>query len=240
MKKNVADLLTDDKKSAWDSVVENAPLIMAVFSNFIVIVADVRVYDVMYRLTGSWWKALLSSLACAIPFIIWEIAWQYNHTTEGWRFASLSMAGLAFATSLFLGVADYLQFTGAWTDWLLGGVVVATGVHGVVGLLYYYNDPDVARRRHKAQAEAMMLDQQENTAVTRGLLESGRTLLGLIEELEKQYSPDEVRRVLSIVSGKKPDKPKSRPANNSPKMELARQFNSETDGKGNNHPQKGQ
>ena len=81
-KKKVSDLLLTEKDESWfqKQVVGNAPALMAFFANFVVIVADIRVYDVVFRLTGIWWKALFSSLACAVPFILWEIAWQYNHT----------------------------------------------------------------------------------------------------------------------------------------------------------------
>jgi hypothetical protein len=211
-KKKVSDLLTSQKGESWfeEKIVSNAPVIMAWFANLVVIVADIRAFDVVYTLTGVVWKALLASLACAIPFILWEIAWQYNHTTETWRKWSLAMAGFAFATSLFLGVADYLQFTGTWSDVLLGGVVVATGIHTVMGFLYYYNDPDVARRRFKAQALGAMQDQELNAQVAEALLINGKSLLASIEELGRQYDSEEVEKILNILQGKKSGKPSQR------------------------------
>jgi|SRR5262245_3431371 len=202
--KTVTQLLQKDERNWFDRyVVGNAPRIMGVLSNFVVIVADVRVYDVVYRLTdNNVWKALSASFACAIPFIAWEIAWQYNHTTEGWRKGSLFMAGIAFAASIFLGVADFMNFTGAWTDWLLGGIVVLTGLHTVVGFLYYYNDPDVARARRKAQTLADMEDNEQNALVAETLLSQGTRVLDAIQELERKYSPEEVETMLSILSGK--------------------------------------
>jgi hypothetical protein len=206
--KKVSDLLQDEKGSWFqDKIVANAPTIIGVFANFVVIFADIRAYDVVYSLTGSWWKALSASLACAVPFILWEIGWQYNHTTDTWRSWSLAMAGLAFVTSIFLGVADFLNFTGEWADVLLGAVVILTGVHTVVGFLYYYNDPDVARRRHKAQALGKMLDQEMNAQVAEQLLQSGQGLLSVIKELEKTYDPDDVAAVMNILQGKRKDAP---------------------------------
>ena len=210
-KKKISDLL-QEKKGNWfeDTIVSNAPVIMAVFANLVVIFADYRAYDVIYKLTGIWWKALAASLACAIPFLLWEVGWQYNHTSENWRLASLLMAGLAFVTSIVLGIADYVGFTGTWADTLLAGVVVLTGVHTVMGFLYYYNDPDVARRRRKAQALATMQDQQINADVAKMLLESGDELLAIIEALSSRYDHDEVEKVLAILQGKKiQDKPQS-------------------------------
>jgi hypothetical protein len=217
-KKTVAGLLqAQNEEEGWISknVVGNAPLIVAAFSNVVVIVSDVRAYDVIYGLTQSIWKALAASFACAIPFIMWEVSWQYNHTTEGWRKGSLIMAGIAFITSIILGVADFIPT--ADTDatvavWLLGGVVIATGLHTIVGFLYYYNDPDVARKRRKAQSLAAMLDQEMNAKVAENLLENGNTLLSTIEGLEKKYTPEEVEAVLRILRGDKKQQPTERRA----------------------------
>lgn len=204
MSKRISDLMQDEKHDFFqDHIVGNAPAIMAVFANLVVVFADYRAYDVVYQLTGVWWKALASSLACAIPFVLWEIAWQYNHTSENWRLASLLMAGVAFVTSLFLGVADYLQFSGQWTEILLGGVVILTGLHTVVGFLYYYNDPDVARRRRKAQALARMQDQELNADIAKDLLERGDSLLGVLKGLEGKYSPDDIEMMLAMLQGRK-------------------------------------
>lgn len=227
-KKKVSDLLVSQKNDSWTEryLVNNAPALMGLFANFVVIVADVRAYDVVYHLTGVWWKALLASLACAVPFLLWEISWQYNHTTENWRKASLGMAGLAFVTSLILGIADYLQFTGEWTNVLLGGMVVVTGIHAVVGFLYYYNDPDVARKRFKAQALGAMQDQEMNALIAENLLENGANLLTIIEQLGKRFDSEEVEKIMNILQGKKVDKPSQ------PKrvdvLRPARQFGSDT------------
>lgn len=207
-KKKISDFLQEQKGNWFDDyVVANAPLIMAVFANFVVIFADYRAYDVIFKLTGIWWKALAASLACAIPFILWEIGWQYNHTTDNWRIASLVMAGLAFGTSVGLGIADYVGFTSAWADMLLAGVVVLTGIHTVMGFLYYYNDPDVARRRRKAQALGKMQDEQLNAEVARTLLEDGDSLLGLLSQLEQRYEPEEVQKIIAMLQGRRINAP---------------------------------
>lgn len=230
--KNVASLLEEEKSGLWENIVSRAPSIIGIFANFVVIFADIRVYDVIYQLTGIWWKALGASFACAVPFILWEIGWQYNHTTEPWRRASLAMAGLAFLTSIVLGVADYVGMTSPeWADFLLASVVVLTGVHTVVGFLYYYNDPDVARRRRKAQALAQMLDQETNADVAKQLLQSGKSLLDVIAGLEGQYDPEDVEAVLRILQGKKKDRPSENFRKNSQSRQnptLTRQFASET------------
>ena len=224
--KKISDLLQSDGNNFSDRIVAQAPLIMVIFANIVIIIADVRAYDVLYTLTGSWWKSAMAVVGgCAAPFVIWELSWSYNHTTESWRTISLLMAGFAFATSLFLGIADYTGWQGAWTGWLLAGVVLATGLHAVIGLLYYYNDPDVARRRHKAQALGKMQDQQLNAQVASHLLENGRGLLNIISTLEKQYDPDDVTAVLRILEGKGG---KAGPTQKQSILQPARSFAAET------------
>ncbi len=205
-KKTISGLFEQDDSWFQSHIVSNAPTIIGVFANLVVIFADYRAYDVVYQITGVWWKALSASLACAVPFLLWEIGWQYNHTTDGWRTASIVMAGIAFATSLFLGVADYLQFTDGWSDMLLGGVVLLTGVHTVMGFLYYYNDPDVARKRYRAQADGDMEAQRINAQMAKQLLESGGTLLDEIAELETKYGEEEVQKIIDILRGKNKSK----------------------------------
>lgn len=209
MAHRISEMLQEQEGEGWfaRTFVAHAPLIVAIFANFVVVISDVRAYDVVYRLTTSWWKALAASLACAIPFIIWEIAWQYNHTTDSWRKTSLGMAGLAFGMSIFLGVADFLYTSVEWANLILVSVVIATGIHTVVGFLYFYNDPDVARRRRKAQSLAKMLDHETNANVAEQLLESGRGLLGVIEALKQQYDPEDVERVMAILAGRKVEAP---------------------------------
>lgn len=235
MTKKITDLLNENKGNWFEeNIVGNAPLIVAIFANFVVIVADVRVYDVIYNITDSWWKALSASFACAIPFLMWEIAWQYNHTSDNWRTTSLGMAGLAFFTSLILGVADFLNFQeGYWTNLLLGGVIILTGVHTVVGFLYYYNDPDVARKRRKAQALAKMLDNELNAEVAETLLTQGSNLLEIVGKLEGKYSPEEVEGILNILQGKKQSAPTAKKSQEPRKPQQPQQnrpaFASETD-----------
>ena len=46
-RKSIASLLTDEQKEGWfeTNIVANAPLIIGLFSNLVVIFADYRAYD---------------------------------------------------------------------------------------------------------------------------------------------------------------------------------------------------
>ena len=89
---------------------------------------------------------------------------------------------------------------------LLGGVVLLTGVHTVMGFLYYYNDPDVARKRYRTQADGDMEAQRINAQMAKQLLESGGTLLDEIAELETKYGEEEVQKIIDILRGKNKSK----------------------------------
>ena len=55
MSKKVTELLQENKGNWFeDNVISHAPIIMAVFANLMVIIADIRVFDVVYRITGIW------------------------------------------------------------------------------------------------------------------------------------------------------------------------------------------
>jgi len=207
MHQTVADLISGEKsEESWfrRKIIANAPFVIVIFANFVVIFADVRAYHVVFQLTGIWWQALGASLACAIPFLLWEIGWQYNYTTDNWRRLSLLMAGLAFVTSIVLGIADYIGMSSIeWANLLLALVVLLTGVHTIMGFLYFYNDPDVARKRRKAQALAKMDDQRINAQVARQLLRDGRGLMDEIRKLEGEFTAEEVEQVMAILNNKK-------------------------------------
>jgi hypothetical protein len=205
---NIRGFLENGKKSnGWfeDNIVANAPLIMGVFANLLVLAMSVRAFDVVFRLTGVWWKALFAALSSEVAFLLWEIGWRYNKTTDFWRKVSLVMAGLAFFTSLFLGVADYLNFTGFWANVLLVGVVGVMGVHTIVFLLYYYNDPDVLARRRKSQLEGKMQALRNASNQAKTVLGEGKELLEAIQALKRAYPPEDVRFVLKYLTGNDPD-----------------------------------
>ena len=134
------------------------------------------------------------------------------------------MAGVAFLTSIVLGIADYIGMTStAWANLLLGSVVVLTGLHTVVGLLYYYNDPDVARKRRKNQALGAMLDAQLNAQVTEQLLQEGEGLLQFTQRLGQKYDPEEVEVIMNILRGKKQQGPKATRKQFSPSRAMAQE-----------------
>ena len=68
-RKNIAELLQDEEKEGWfeRNIVSNAPAIVGIFSNIVVIVADYRAFDVIYNLTGIVWKALHPRMEGRLP-----------------------------------------------------------------------------------------------------------------------------------------------------------------------------
>jgi hypothetical protein len=198
-------------------VISYMPVIMLVFANVGIILADIRAYDVLLRFTGVPWQALFAVLfSCAFPFILWELGWQYNKTTDNWRVFSLVMAFMAFATSVFFGVADYLGASfvirggngeDITSDALLILAVILTGVHTIGAILYAYNDPDAKAKRLLRANEAAMAQFASNAKMAQTLLEKAKTVGGDLDSLKNLYGENEVQTVMAALSGEKTSNP---------------------------------
>lgn len=210
--KNLTEIFTEEENEEGffeKHVISNMPMVLLVFANIGIIAADYRGYDVLLALTGEPWKALLVVLfSCALPFVLWEFAWQYKYATEQWRKIALAMAFVAFATSIVYGVADYVLVNGKTVSsaLLTGGGVVLTGIHTVFALLFFYNDPQVAMKRLQTQQIAKIANANKAAKLANSLLENARTVAANKDVLNNLYGEAEVEKLLAILNGKKPKK----------------------------------
>lgn len=88
----IAEIVGKPIDFGWLS--ENAPAIVLVFVDLLVAIAEVRVFDVAMRLTGSPWKAIGFVALSAVPFYLGQILWGYKLANSAQRVISiLYMAG---------------------------------------------------------------------------------------------------------------------------------------------------
>lgn len=208
---NDLSIFSEQEEEGWVEkyIISNMPTFLLVFANIGVIVSDYRAIDVLTMTLNSPWKAWLAVIfSCAIPFLMWEMAWQYKHTTDKWRGASLAMAGVSFATSVFYGVADYVNLSDVYanSDLLAVSAVILTGVHIVMALLYFYNDPQRAMKRRTAQMIARADNANSAALLANSLLANAQIVAQNRQVLEDTFGKKEADEILALLAGKKPAK----------------------------------
>ena len=208
--KSVLDMLNEKEENLIEKyVISNMPIILMIFANLGIIVADYRAYDVLNILTGSSWKALMAVVfSCAVPFVLWELAWQYKFATDGWRTVALCMAFLSFGTSIIYGLADYVgaydsNGVNMMATVLIGGAVVLTGIHIVFALLYFYNDPNVAMKRLQTQALGKMATANTNAVLANTILAQAKDVNAAQRVLVDIYGEQEANNAMALLTGKK-------------------------------------
>lgn len=206
---NLFDDETDDENFVERYIISNMPIILLVFANLGIIAADYRAYDVLLTLLGKPWKAALAvAFSCAIPFVLWEMAWQYKYATTNWRRVSLGMAFLAFATSIVYGIADFVLVDGQTVNPVLltSGAVVLTGVHILFGILFFYNDPRIAMKRLQTQQIAKVQNANDAAILANALLANAQTVGKNLQTLYDLYGKEQADILISQLQGKKPAK----------------------------------
>lgn len=138
---------------------EHAPQIVFAFVNICLVIGEVRVFDVAYRLMNVWWMALAASLSTGVPFFLWEIALLYKLASSWQRLLAGLMAACAFIAAMWIGTQDLLS---AWagTANIPGATILTTlgvlfALHIVAGIFYYYGDPEIAQKRMTARLDAL-------------------------------------------------------------------------------------
>ena len=191
------------------SISDFAPVIVLVFANLAVLFGEVRVYDVIYKLSGEWWKALGSTLSTGIPFILWEIAWQYRAASDLQRVLAIVGAALAFLTAVILGIADFLQgsiytqsLEDVTTTFLLISVVVALAIHTVIALAFFYKDPKIERERKQRQLEEWYDEQAQKLELAHALAIK-RKALAATEQKYRQSDGKHFDKAQQNITGKK-------------------------------------
>ena len=192
------------------NISDYAPVIVLVFANLAVLFGEVRVYDVIYKLSGEWWKALGSTLSTGIPFILWEIAWQYRAASGLQRGLAIGGAALAFITAVVLGVADFLQgsvytqsLEDVTTTFLLISVVIALAIHTVLALAFFYKDPKIERERKQRQLVEWYDEQAQKLELANELAKK-RKALAATEQTYRKSGGEHFDKAQERISGKKP------------------------------------
>lgn len=177
-----------NEASQW--MKDNAPHIAFWVASVILVLFDIRVLDVVYRLTNQ--SPLLaggSLFATALMFFIWKTAFQYTLSSKTQStLASVGMALSLLASAVYGGMDYFVKGgltidTGAGefgaVDLVFWGIPILSVVHVIMLLAYWYLDPVVSAERNRKEAD-------DDHAFTAREMKHAKELLekqkGIIEE----------------------------------------------------------
>lgn len=151
-----------NEASAW--LKDNAPHIAFWVASVILVLFDLRVLDVVYKLTNkSPLLAAGSLFTTALMFFIWKTAFQYTLASRTQAtLASVGMALSLIASAVFGGMDYFVKGglnidTGAADfgpiDMIFWGIPILSVIHVVMLLSYWYIDPVVSAERKRKEAD---------------------------------------------------------------------------------------
>lgn len=196
---------TGDNKPSWFE--KNAVGVAYWVANTLIVVGEFRVYDFVYRSTGSVGLSVLAVLTVGIPFLLWEVLWKQ-------RLANKTQTNLSFFMGLFtlliavtVGVADYVVAgVGGQTlaekaqPLLLGVVAVMLSLHAVALLAYFLVDDNIKATRFQAREEARTRMLANDLERANALLAKKQEYLKRKTALQDLYGAD-VDKQLKVLAG---------------------------------------
>jgi hypothetical protein len=202
-----------DGKFTVKDLPNHAILIVVLVVDLLMLVAEFRVGQVGYKLTGSYLLAFGFVTVSSLPFYMGQIAYIYNRANKRQLAIAVLMVCMGLFASGYYGFADYVVSANSAIDLngtlipldenTLFAVAVCFAVALVVGgLLYVLVDDEIANNlkigRLRAKAEAA----QKELKLRRDVLASLRETRLQEESLKIQF-PDDYEAFSNAMAGKK-------------------------------------
>lgn len=197
-----------NEASQW--LKDNAPHLLFWVAAVILVLFDLRVLDVVYRLTNK--SALLAAGAIfttALMFFVWKTAFQYTLASKTQtNLASVGMVLSLLASAIFGGmdyfVAGGLKInTGADkfgpVDLIFWGIPILSVVHVVMGLLYWYLDPVVSAERRRKEADDDHKFTQDEMTHAQELLGKQQAIISDYVTMAQKYGKEAALQQLDIL-----------------------------------------
>ena len=162
-----------------------AVAIAVIFVDIVVGVAEYRVWDVGYKMTGDPFKAVGFVLVSAIPFYLGQIFWLYPTANTIQKAISVGMVGPSLYTSWVFGTADLsLSYD---TTKIISLVTDLTAAYIIAALAYILFDDTIKAHRLKKQAQGAAAQEREYQRITREILRELAETQKLQRETEKEF-----------------------------------------------------
>jgi hypothetical protein len=190
----------------------SAIAIAMIFVDLVVLVAEYRVWDVGYKMTGDPYKAFGFVLVSAVPFYLGQVFWLYPVANTLQKVIAVGMVTSALYTSWVFGTADLTQ---AWNIPVLVSIVTdMTAGYIVAVLAYILFDNGIKAYRMKKQIEGQARQEKDYQEIVRGVLRELKKTQQLQKETEAEFNdPALVQAMLERTRGVKPKKGNEQPRN---------------------------
>jgi hypothetical protein len=182
-----------DIKKANESITKYAPEISFWVAAILILAGEIRVLDVVFTLTGSWFLAASALGVSGVMFFVWKNNWQYPIATTIQTNISLVGMVVSLGIAVWIGGLDYYVQAGILPANLdAPATVINSLIYGTVGnivslLLYWYKDPRVESIRAKINGEEEFKWLEESTNRANTMLDKVIPLMDKYQGMVKKY-----------------------------------------------------
>ena len=214
------------------------PATALAFANIIFFSLDIRAFQAIYIITGSYLLAALTVVVSGGLAMYWfDVLYPHSrkHNNDTQKNISIVFTILAICLSGVLAFADYVVGTGnafstAWSNILWAVVVVLTIAQGIAIAVWWSIDNHNAAEARIQEAHADAADKADDMQIMRTNLQGLRGVLDELEKLDKDFSPSAVNQIANMLGIALPDR--ATPANKEqrpPNLQPARTFASDAE-----------
>jgi len=212
----------------------SAVAIAVMFVDLLVLVAEYRVWDVGYAITGDTYKAVGFVLVSAVPFYLGQLFWLYPRANTLQRAIGAGFVLGGLATSAAFGLAD---LTLAYeVNQIVSIVIYMTLAYIGSALLYVLKDNTIKANRLKAEMRGKAEEERHYQKTLRDVLADLRETQRLEKELAAEFGEDVVSERLSALRGSQKTRSNF---NATVKSDPVHAYNAETPLEGKVNPQSG-
>ena len=212
-----------DLKEIMASIPNMTVVLVGLFVELAVLVAEYRVADVGFAITGSYLKAAGFVLVSALPFYLGQVMWLYPRAS-GWQKAIgilFVLSGLG--ASAFFGYADLIvgisvDALKSYAPVMFKVMIFLTPAYIAFGLLYMLIDPVIRAGRIKVETKAKATSEKEMLNITKDILNELKDVIALKKIIAGELGGDEelggnlIDGQMNMLRGTKPKvKPQSAP-----------------------------
>jgi hypothetical protein len=174
-----------------------------VFVDLLVLVAEYRVWDFGYKITGDGYKAIGFVLVSAVPFYLGQVLWLYPRATFFQKAIAVGFVGMSLYTSYQFGAADLtLKYD---TDSIFNFMLQLFVGYVIATLIYIVIDPTIKKNRAVINAKDNAKFEDELQVAARMVLASIKKTMETQRGIAKDFGESETITALELVRGKKPD-----------------------------------